>query len=165
MTSYDNAVYDDKARSDILALRRKFPDKIFAPAPYEIPTAPGFYKLKVAVLGADYFAPDPSDGIFNGRHDAVNWVSKIDGILGRDRATSEAIVRDVARRAQMPDDGDEPVAAIYLTKGEIQTLIETGVDAGYNPSNPDDNDPELEASMRKLDAALNELMGGFRIAR
>ncbi len=165
MTSFDNEVYDHKARTDILMLRRAFPDKIFALAPYEITTAQGFYKLKVAVLGADEFSADPTDAIFHGKRDAMDWVRKIDGLLGRDRATSDAIVADVARRAQMPDDRDEPVAAIYLTKGEIQTLIESGVDAGYNPSNPDDNDPELEASMRKLAATLDELTGGFRMAR
>lgn len=165
MTSYDNQFYDDKARLDILEIKRKFPDKIFALAPYEIPTAAGFYKLKVAVLGADDFASDPTDAIFHGRRDATGWVRKIDGLLGRDRATSEAIVADVARRALMPVDGEEPVSAIYLTKGEIQTLIESGVDAGYNPSNPEDNDPELEASMQKLNVALEELMGGFSLVR
>ncbi|MNU27382.1 hypothetical protein D3C71_157700 [compost metagenome] len=165
MTNYNNAVYDDKARRDILTLRRAFPDKIFALAPYAIPTAPGFYKLRIAVLGADDFATDPTDAIFHGKHDATDWVRKIDGILGRDRATGEAIVADVARRAAMPEHGDEAVAAVYLTKGEIQTLIEGGVDAGYNASNPDENDPELEASMQKLSAALEELTGGYGMAR
>ncbi len=165
MTNYDNAVYDDKARRDILTLRRAFPDKIFALVPYEIPTAKRFHKLRVAVLGANEFAEDPTDAIFSSALDARDWVRKIDGLLGRDCATSEAIVADVARRAELLEHGDERVAAVYFTKGEIQTLIESGVDAGYNPSNPDDNDPELEASMQKLNAALEELMGGFRMTR
>lgn len=165
MPKYDDQYHDEKVRSDILALRRQFPDKIFALTPYELPAAQGFYKLKVAVLGADEFASDPSDDIFRSASDANDWVRKIDGLLGRDRETSKAIVADVARRAAMAAHGDEAVAAVYLTEGEIQTLIEGGVDAGYNASNPDENDPELEASMQKLSAALEELTGGYGMAR
>jgi hypothetical protein len=78
---------------------------------------------------------------------------------------SVSCAADVARREELLEHGDEPVAAVYLTRGELQTLMETGVDAGYNPGNPEDNDPELENSMQKLDAALSELAGGFRMAR
>jgi hypothetical protein len=110
MISYDTQFYDDKARSDILVLRRMFPDKIFALAPYEIPTAPGFYKLKVAVLGKDDFATDPTEAIFSNRIDASNWARKIDGMLGRDRETAEAIVADVARRSAILKRDDDAFA-------------------------------------------------------
>lgn len=165
MTNFDNDIYDDKARRDILELRRRYPDKIFALAPYELPTAPGFHKLKIAVLGANSLAADPTDTIFSSAADARNWARKISGMLGHDRDTSAAIVADVARREEMLAYGDEPVATVHLTIGEIQTLIETGVDAGYNPNGLEDNDPEMEGAMVKLSAALDGLPSGHHMRR
>lgn len=165
MSIFDNEVYDRQARSDILAIRRQFPDKVFALQSYELPSAKGFYKLNVAVLGSSQVYRDPSDMMFSSMRDASTWTRKIHGILGMDQATANAIIEDVARRAALDCDADEPTAEVRLTKGEIQTLIESGVDVGYNPNNPEDNDAELESSMQKLDAALLELSGGPRIAR
>ncbi|NTF18242.1 hypothetical protein G6L37_07465 [Agrobacterium rubi] len=165
MANFDNAIYDDKARADILAIRRKHPDKIFALAPYEIETAPGFYKFRIAVLGAASLVQDPTDTIFSSASDARSWSRKISGMIGHDRDTAAAIVADVVRREEILSYGEEQVAPVYLTFGEIQTLIETGVDAGYDPNGVEDNDPEMEGAMVKLSAALEGLSGGYEMRR
>lgn len=157
---FDLPMYKEQAFWHSQTLKKAYPGKIFTLVPLPLPKAKGFYKLQVAVLGASDFSKDHADKLFDGLRDTKYWIEKINDLMGIDEDTARLIAEDVTRRRDLTlnetENDDEPTAAVYLTDGEIKTLIEAAVDAGYNAED-EDVDQELGQGVRKLATALDEL--------